>query len=193
MCLVRLLNLLQLNKINQRSFAEYHSKRNFVERVHAAENVALSRHGAFCSSKVHQNVEKHSPEHLENMESMAEDVKQCLSCARFGNSFIQCFRGVAKNVVFNDELKLKEYLNLNEERKMDCDWTYTPLKNEYFNTLVETWKLDENYVGQYVEDYKIIANHFGVRTANKDKYGTMLRDTSHFDDQNGKTLQPIPD
>ncbi|CAB3988976.1 Hypothetical predicted protein [Paramuricea clavata] len=126
MCLVCLLNLLQLNKINQRSFAEYHSKRNFVERVHAAENVALSRHGAFCSSKVHQNVEKHSPEHLENMESMAENVKQCLSCARFGNSFIQCFRGVAKNVVFNNELKLKEYLNLNEERKMDCDWTDTP-------------------------------------------------------------------
>ena len=193
MCLVRLLNLLQLNKVNQRSFAEYHSKRNFVERVHAAENVALSRHGAFCSSKVHQNVEKHSPEHLENMESMAKDVKQCLSCARFGNSFIQCFRGVAKNVVFNDELKLKEYLNLNEERKMDCDWTYTPLKNEYFNTLVETWKLDENYIGQYAEDYKIIANQSGVRTANKDKYGTMLRDASHFDDHNGKTLQPIPD
>lgn len=35
MCLVRLLRFLQLNKIIQVSFAEYHSKRNFVERVHA--------------------------------------------------------------------------------------------------------------------------------------------------------------
>jgi hypothetical protein len=70
---------------------------------------------------------------------------------------------------------------------------YTPLENEYFNTLVETWKIDENYIGQYAEDYKIVANQSGVRTANKVKYGTMLHDVSHFDDHNGKTLQPIPD
>ena len=59
--------------------------------------------------------------------------------------------------------------------------------------MVETWKIDENYIGQYAEDYKVIANQSGVRTANKDKYGTMLCDASHFDDHNGKTLQPIPD
>ena len=59
--------------------------------------------------------------------------------------------------------------------------------------MVETWKIDENYIGQYAEDYKVIANQSGVRTANKDKYGTMLRDASHFDDHNGKILQPIPD
>ena len=38
MCLARILSLLNLSKISQRSFAEYHSKRNFVERVHASEN-----------------------------------------------------------------------------------------------------------------------------------------------------------
>ena len=31
MCLVRLLTFLKLKKITQVSFAEYHSKRNFVE------------------------------------------------------------------------------------------------------------------------------------------------------------------
>ena len=38
MCLVRLLNFLKLQKITQVSFAEYHSKRNFVERAHTEEN-----------------------------------------------------------------------------------------------------------------------------------------------------------
>ena len=33
-----------LDKIRQRAFAEYHSKGNFVERTHAAENDALLRH-----------------------------------------------------------------------------------------------------------------------------------------------------
>lgn len=44
-----------------------YSERNFVERAHdhVAENVALLRHGAFCSTKIHQKVEKH----LENMKA----------------------------------------------------------------------------------------------------------------------------
>ena len=42
MLLVRLLKFLKLKKIVQVSFAEYHSKRNFVERVHSIENFALS-------------------------------------------------------------------------------------------------------------------------------------------------------
>ena len=31
------------------AFAEYHSMRNFVERVHAQENQALHKHGSFKS------------------------------------------------------------------------------------------------------------------------------------------------
>lgn len=38
MCMARLMGLLKLHKISQLSFAEYHSKRNFVERVHSEEN-----------------------------------------------------------------------------------------------------------------------------------------------------------
>ena len=47
MCLIRLLQILQLRRATQASFAEYHSKQNFVERVHAAENEVLSKHGPF--------------------------------------------------------------------------------------------------------------------------------------------------
>ena len=39
--------ILRIGKITQRAFAEYHSKRNYVERLHAVENDVLSRHGAF--------------------------------------------------------------------------------------------------------------------------------------------------
>ena len=41
--LARMLRFLNLDSISQLSFAEYHSKRNFVERVHAAENQVLSQ------------------------------------------------------------------------------------------------------------------------------------------------------
>lgn len=55
MCMARLMNFLKLVKITQTSFAEYHSKCNFVERVHAEENRVLSKHGPFSSSSVHIN------------------------------------------------------------------------------------------------------------------------------------------
>ena len=58
------LKLLQLIKI---SFADYHSKRNFVEGVHAEENKALSKHGPF-SADTHLTVTVGSAEHKENME-----------------------------------------------------------------------------------------------------------------------------
>lgn len=47
MLLIRLLKFLDLDKASQRSFAEYLSKRNFVERVHTVENKVLSDHGHF--------------------------------------------------------------------------------------------------------------------------------------------------
>ena len=55
MCLVRLPNFLDLDRILQVSFAKYHSKQNYVERVHAEENRVLSRHGPFSSTYVHKN------------------------------------------------------------------------------------------------------------------------------------------
>ena len=42
MLMVRLLKLLNLDKVIKVSFAEYHSKRNFVERIHAVEDKLLA-------------------------------------------------------------------------------------------------------------------------------------------------------
>ena len=92
MCMSRLLYLLSISKISQKSFAEYHSKRNFVERVHAAENLALSQDGPFNSKKIHRNPEIGSDEHLENMDQMASDVKDCISQAQFARRFFAMFQ-----------------------------------------------------------------------------------------------------
>ena len=71
MLLVRLLKYLGLKKICQVSFAEYHSKRNLVERIHATEEKALSKHGPLESPRH----EPHTPEHKEEMEAMADKVR----------------------------------------------------------------------------------------------------------------------
>ena len=184
MCMARILCMLHLTKINQRSFAERHSKRNYVERVHAAENESLSRHGAFSSTKIHPHADPYSEEHLENMEAMAQEIRDCLSFTRFGGRFLECFRGV-NEFIFNDEDKLKEFIHLSEEKKIDCAWSYEPIKNEYFHTLVNCWNVDENFKGSYSEDYKLICN------AKADKYGTQIWDA---ETQGGnELLQPIPD
>ena len=78
MWLVRLARILQLKSITQKSFAEFHSKRNPVERVHAVHNDALSNE-MFSSKAVHQDYQIGDEKHLKNMEHMAQEVKTCLS------------------------------------------------------------------------------------------------------------------
>ncbi len=54
----------------QKSFAEYHNKRNPVERVHAVENRVLSNE-VFSSTAVHKEYGICDKLHLANMEFMA--------------------------------------------------------------------------------------------------------------------------
>ena len=88
MCLVRLLRFLKLDKAIQVSFAEYHSKRNYVERLHAEENRVLSKHGIFKSNGVHSCSTVGSQQHRENMEYMAEEIRKCIGTGSFGG--IRC-------------------------------------------------------------------------------------------------------
>lgn len=123
MLLVRLLNFLDLDKITQRSFAEYLSKRNFVECVHTVENKVLSDHGPFSCHWVHERASPGSKEHSKNMEYMANEVINCISKGIFNKQPIECFRGIGsnKNFIFGDEDGLKLFslsYPKNEERKM---------------------------------------------------------------------------
>ena len=152
MLLVRLLKFLKLKKIVQVSFAEYHSKRNFVERVHS---IALSRHGPFDSHLVHQSSFTGSKEHRENMEAMAKEVQECLNACQYSKKPLQCFRGIpVENFIFNDDENLKTFLSLTEERKMltpPSHCYYSPVKNSLFDNLIITWNLDVSF-----EDYNLL-------------------------------------
>ena len=102
--MARLLRFLKLDKISQLSLAEYHSKRNFIEQVHAEENRVLSKHGPFSSHEVHQSQVTGSNEHRENMEHMADCVSRCLQEATFGGKTLLCYRGTSARIfLFEDE------------------------------------------------------------------------------------------
>ncbi len=112
MCMARLLKLLKLHRICQISFAEYHSKRNFVERVHAEENRVLSKHGPFNSHEVHHRpvTVVGSTDHRDNMEHMADEVLKCLQTATFGGNPLLCYRGIKqKDFLFDDEESLHAF------------------------------------------------------------------------------------
>ena len=99
--IVRLQKYLGVNKVVIASFAEYHGKRNPVERVHAAEEKELQKHRTF------HVVEKEpdSEEHMATMENFASDVGGVLSQASFGGKHIQVIRSIGpkENFILKDE------------------------------------------------------------------------------------------
>lgn len=180
MLLVRLQKLLKLDRVLQISFAEYHSKRNFVERVHATENKLLARHGSFSSCEVHKNnnIQPRSKHHVDNMEKMTENVMNCLRQGRYDGKPLEVFRGVKNDwFLFNDEQELKNFLSRTEEAKENCDGTYSIQKQSpLLHDLVAVWNIDENFEGKYIDDYKTLNNTATqeFKTAWRDKYITAI-------------------
>lgn len=132
MLLVCLLKFLDLDKVTQRLFAEYLSKRNPVERVHAAENNALSSHGPFSSKMIHKNASPGSNPHKENMECMAREVIQCIGKGMYNKETIKCFRGIGleEKFICRDEEGLKSFSLLSDERKEEDELKYRPINND---------------------------------------------------------------
>ena len=132
MWLARLLVVLQLTSITQKSFAEYHSKRNPVEQVLAVENRALSNE-VFTSTGVHAEYEKGDKRHLQNMEFMASKVKTCLDKVQYGGRPIHTQRGIGndENFVFNDEEQLSNFLARSEMLNSKYEGNYYPKKMNF--------------------------------------------------------------
>ncbi|CAB3983432.1 zinc finger MYM-type 1-like [Paramuricea clavata] len=200
MFLIRLLRILDLDKITQVSFAEYHSKRNFVERVHAIEDEALSRHGPFTANKIFNDRSIHpgSEKHIANMEEMVKDVSSCLQQAKFGGKSLEACRGIKdSDYIFSDENKQKQFLLLSEVQKEVCDWTYELNKDGLVWRDVEAvWNLSHSEQYTYLEDYNFLMNKLEYRTAWIDKYHvTFYRPNNLWiTDHNARQeLQPIPD
>ena len=89
---------------------EYHSKMNYVERIHAEENQLLSRHEPFSSELVHQLVSTGSKEHKANMERMVDEVRQCIGLGTFGSWPLLSYRGIKPcDYLFTDEEQLPQF------------------------------------------------------------------------------------
>ena len=79
---------------------------------------------------------------------MADDVFSCLRQASFGGNSVLCHGGVQDNdYIFNDKQKLKQFLLLSEEGKLECDWTYKATRNEISNNLSWIWVPTAAFLG----------------------------------------------
>lgn len=191
MLLARLVKFLNLDKAVQRSFAEYLSKRNFVERCHAAENKALERHEPFSSKQINPSAVPGTEAHKENMEKVATDVRAAIDGTMFNKEPIHCFRGVGDRLVFDDDEGLKYFSSLCKDRKESCDLRYSAGKNGIYGYLVQNWGVEENFTGSYADDYRSLESD-----ASKSKYSVSVY---REDDQwRGKMQEkferePIPD
>ena len=196
MCLVRLLLFLDLHKITQVSFAEYHSKRNFVERVHAEENRVLSKHGPFSSTYVHKNATVGSVEHRDNMEEMAKRIQGCISSGTFGGQQLHCYRGIKpEDYICNDERCVTRFLSLTEDSKLE----YTPAmyetqQNKLLQDIHYMWNTPLAFSGNYIQDHQLIHNELiEQRTAWAGKYVSVFYSPSDDITCKRYELQPLPD
>lgn len=166
-----------------------------MERVHTVENKVLSDHGPFESKPVHDTAPPGSKEHYENMESMANEVIDCIGKGVFNKEPIECFRGVGKedNFIFRDEDELKSFSLLSEERKKEDRTSYQPSNSEMLKYLENVWSVKKNFKGTYGEDYVTLTSS---KTAFTDNYSTTIfREDECW---KGKPLecfdrQPLPD
>ena len=147
MCLVRLLNFLQLDKLTQVSFAEYHSERNFVERVHAEENRVLSKHGPFDSKPLHKRATAGSKEHAENMESVAEEVRKCIVQGYL--EVIHCSATEELNNQSMCSMMRKNCKIIFRTRRANSTFTINLFCTgwEHYGCLALVWNLDPNFTG----------------------------------------------
>jgi hypothetical protein len=197
MWLVRLARVLKLKSVTQKSFVEYHSKRNPVERVHAVENRALSNE-VFSSTAIHKDYVIGDQHHRENMEHMAGEVQNCLARTQYGKQPIVVQRGIGteENFVFNDESPLVTFLGKSECRKNLDNKRYYPVKNNLWKEVTTLWDLDESYIGCYREDYQILQNRLeeeGGRTCSADKYSTTIINPDIQQEDITFQQQPVPD
>ena len=175
MLLVRLQRLLRLKAVVQISFAEYHTKRNAVKRVHAVHTKELEKHGPFNVPLLNVDM----LEHETKIEEMSDSVLDVLKGAKFAGKYTTVMKGVGceKSFVFDDVANLHAFLAMNEDRKAKCAMQYELNKpSNILKELNRVWNVDMSMAGSYAEDYDIIKNNHATnhRTAWKDKYTTVI-------------------
>lgn len=73
--------IILLARFQLTSNAEYYSKRNVVEIVHAFINPHTERRGIIESSRIFKERETEPQQHVTNMEAVAEELQQVIQIA----------------------------------------------------------------------------------------------------------------
>jgi hypothetical protein len=127
---------------------------------------------------------------------MAEEVRLCVQNGTYAGHQILSFRGVGPDVnfIFRDELPLRHFLSLSEQRKMECEDTYQATPNNILRTLAGTFGISEDFQGTYLDDYQLLENQLvqNKKTAWLDKYTTVIYNPAH-PPPDYLHRQPIPD
>lgn len=193
MLLVRLRRLLGIERVLQVAFAEYHSKRNPVERVHAEHTKQLEKHGPFHFNTA---LQPNTKEHVDDLNNLRDGIREELNQASFGGARTLVINGIGdeNNFVFNDSKNLDEFLRMNEESKQKCETQYFPnVNSKIFQELVDCWGIDEDFTGIYSDDYNALCENYGGKnkTAWTDKYTTVIFNENSLAENIWE--QPLPD
>ena len=73
--------------------------------------------------------------------------------------------------MFDDEIQLKEFVQLTNQRKGQCREGYSLSKNNIFRYLVKNWGVREESRGNYADDYDTLTN---VQTTTRDHYSVSV-------------------
>ena len=99
-----------------------------------------------------------SKEHIENMESVAEEVQRTIRQGSFEGHQLLCYRGVRPSeFLFSDEKEVNDFLSINEEEKHQLSpKTYIPAKCDVLDYLAMVWGVDKSFTGQYIQDHNTL-------------------------------------
>ena len=73
--------------------------------------------------------------------------------------------------MFDDEIQVKEFVQLTDQRKGQCREGYSLNKNNVFCYLVKNWGVREESRGNYADDYDTLTN---VQTTTRDHYSVSV-------------------
>jgi len=144
-----------------------------VERVHAEGNRVLAAHGPFNGNSLHKQATAGSSEHHNNMEAMAEEVRQCINQATFGRNPLFSYRGV-KEFTFSDEEALQNLLTLSEKSKSDA--FYASKRNPILDEICKSRGIRPGFERELYQGLQTVAKFEVIveRTSCRDKYTTVL-------------------
>ena len=165
-CAVVLRIILDLDKYKVHSLAEHSSKYHSVERLHTAENRALSYEGPISSKQVHEKeVDSRGiyseQKFKENMQFAQNEAVKCLQGVPYSNDTINGVKSPdCSKFVFDTsyEVKFKKFLLRDStEYRQNCNFLIKPA-GEIWEKLCEMYNLTKNLAKSAYHIHNLMTN-----------------------------------